>query len=81
MVPEPQNGSIKGVSPFQFAKRTKLAANVSLIGASPCAIRYPLRFSPEPDVSMVSRTLSLRIATSTGYFAPLSFNHPFHYAF
>ena len=48
MVPEPQNGSIKGVSPFQFAKRTKLAANVSLIGASPCAIRYPLRFSPEP---------------------------------
>ena len=75
MVPEPQNGSIKGVSPFQFAKRTKLA-NVSLIGASPCAIRYPLRFSPN-DVSMVSRTLSLRIATSTGYFAPLSFNHPF----
>ena len=39
IVPEPQNGSIRGESPFQFAKRIKLAANVSLIGASPCARR------------------------------------------
>ena len=37
IVPDPQNGSINGVSPFQFASRIKLAANVSLIGASPCA--------------------------------------------
>lgn len=66
IVPDPQNGSISGVSPVQLANLTKAAASVSLIGASPCFKRYPRRFKPEPDVSIVSKTLSFKMLTSTG---------------
>ena len=62
MVPEPQKGSISGVSPFQFAKRIKLAANVSLIGASPCHAVATF-IESRSEVSIVNNTLSLSIAT------------------
>jgi hypothetical protein len=76
IVPEPQNGSIKGVSPVQLASLIKLAAKVSLIGASPCASLYPLLFKPEPEVSIVNKALSFKIDTSIGYLAPVSFSQP-----
>ena len=40
-VPDPQNKSYNGVSPFQFVSLTIAAANVSFNGAVPCLARYP----------------------------------------
>src|SRR5699024_4537708 len=54
IVPEPQNGSIKVCSGFQFVNITSAAAIVSLIGASPCPTLYPLLCRPAPDVSMLT---------------------------
>src|SRR5699024_7958878 len=72
IVPEPQNGSIKVCSGFQFVNITSAAAIVSLIGASPCPTLYPLLCRPAPDVSNVNIALSLCKAISTLYNGPVS---------
>src|SRR5699024_10702955 len=84
IVPEPQNGSIKGSSALQFVNKTSAAASVSFKGASPCPIRQPLLCKLAPQVSKVSVATSFKIATSTRYKAPFSGNLPaipcFHFS-
>ena len=64
IVPEPERIYKRRIS-FQLASRTRLAAKVSLIGASPEQYDIHDGFKPEPEVSIVNNTLSFKIATST----------------
>jgi 23S rRNA G2445 N2-methylase RlmL len=56
-----------------IVERLRRAYNEKGWLASPCANLYPRLFKPEPDVSIVNKTLSFKMATSTGYFAEGNF--------
>ncbi|MPN24593.1 hypothetical protein SDC9_171994 [bioreactor metagenome] len=74
IVPEPQRGSASTLEGSHLLKSTNAAAKVSFKGASPASSLYPLLCNPGPDVSIVNVTISLSIATSILYSAPLSGN-------
>src|SRR5699024_9778157 len=74
IVPEPHTGSTNGISGYQRANRTNAAAIFSFRGAPPLFTLYPRLNKLLPVVSNVIKTLSLLIATSIGYNAPVSGN-------
>lgn len=68
-VPEPQNGSRRGVLYFQETKAISAAARFSFIGASHASSRYPRLWSGSPVTSMsiraISSTTSMSMCIST----------------
>ena len=71
-VPEPQVGSIRGLSGYQFDNNKIAAAIFSLIGAPPLSILYPLLNKLEPVVSIMMVAISFRIETSILNSGPFS---------
>ena len=71
-VPEPQVGSIKGLSGYQLESCKMAAAMFSLIGAPPFSVRYPRLKRLDPVVSIMTVAASLRIETSILNSGPFS---------